>query len=91
MFTTQLLFFLEGPEGKRPVPKPWLDQFFMRDFTGERAFDETLPLADGLVEAGRSVAPEEAAARLEQWLRRRKQISESTCVRVHARARTPGA
>lgn len=84
MFAVRLTFFLDGPEGKRPAPKHWLDQFFMRDFTGYRAFDETLPIEDGVVEASRAVAAEEAAARLQEWLRGRKLIDDRTCVRVEA-------
>lgn len=90
MFALRLIFCLEGPEGRRPVPKEWLDQFFMRDFTGYRAFDETLPIADGVLEAGWGVAPEDAAARLQEWLRGRKLIDDNTGIRVEACERASG-
>ena len=42
---------------RRPCPLDWLDSFCMRNFTGSAEFDDTLPLADGLLEAGFRVAP----------------------------------
>jgi len=42
----------------------------MRSFTGRSAFDETLPVADGLVEAGFGVDLEALQADLEDWLTR---------------------
>ena len=43
----------------------------MRSFTGRSAFDETLPVADGLVEAGFGVDLEALKADLEDWLTRK--------------------
>ena len=43
----------------------------MRSFTGRSAFDETLPVADGLVEAGFAVDLEALEADLEDWLTRK--------------------
>ncbi len=43
----------------------------MRSFTGRSAFDETLPVADGLVEAGFAVDLEVLKADLEDWLTRK--------------------
>jgi len=51
-----------------------MDQFFLRDFTGSSAFDETLPAADGVLEAGFAVNPEEVRSQFEKWLRGRKMI-----------------
>lgn len=74
----------ENGTGK-PVPKPWLDQFFMRNFTGYSAFDETLPIADGLVEAGFAVDLAEVKAQFEKWLRGRKMISAASELTIHRR------
>ena len=39
--------------GKRaPAPLKWLDSFSMRNFTNDQIFDDTLPVSDGLLEAG---------------------------------------
>jgi hypothetical protein len=46
---------------RRPCPLDWLDSFCMRNFTGQAEFDDTLPLADGLLEAGFRVQPQRLA------------------------------
>jgi len=75
MFANRLrLVLLEG-NAERPVPKAWLDQFFLRDLTGYSAFDETLPVGDGELEAAHSVQAEEVREQLEKWLRGRKLIA----------------
>ena len=43
----------------------------MRSFTGRSAFDETLPLADGLIEVGFGVDLEALRTDLEDWLTRK--------------------
>jgi len=74
MFARKLRLTLRTPGGVTPVPKAWMDQFFLRDFTGASAFDETLPAADGLLEAGFSVGAEAIREQFEKWLRGRKMI-----------------
>lgn len=55
--------------GKCPVA--WLDSYSMRGFTGRSAFDDTLPLDDGLLEAGSGVDLEALRADLEDWVTRK--------------------
>jgi len=43
----------------------------MRSFTGRSAFDETLPVADGLLEAGFGVDLDALRVDLEDWLGRK--------------------
>ena len=71
VFARKIQVQLAGPEGCRPCPLAWLDSFFMRSFTGRAAFDETLPVADGLVEAGFAVDLEALRLDLEDWLTRK--------------------
>ena len=71
MFARKIQVQLVGPHGQRPCPVAWLDSFFMRSFTGCSAFDETIPVADGLIEAGFRVDLEALRADLEDWLRRK--------------------
>lgn len=52
-------------------PVAWLDSYCMRSFTGRTAFDDTLPLNDGLLEAGYGVDIEGLRADLEDWLTRK--------------------
>lgn len=56
---------------RRPCPLEWLDQFAMRNFTGSPEFDDTLPVADGLLEAGFRIEAARLAASLAEWLTRR--------------------
>jgi hypothetical protein len=49
----------------------WLDSFFMRSFTGRSAFDESLPVADGLIEVSFGVDLQALKADLEDWLTRK--------------------
>lgn len=57
---------------RRPCPLEWLDVFCMRRFTGEAAFDDTLPRADGLLEAGFRVDTIRLAADMGDWLSKKK-------------------
>jgi hypothetical protein len=56
---------------KRPCPLEWLDSFCMRNFTGSAEFDDTLPLAEGRLEAGLRVDPAKLAEALSAWLTQR--------------------
>jgi hypothetical protein len=55
----------------RPCPLEWLDQFCMRNFTNSAEFDDTLPVADGKVEASFHLTPERFAEGLAAWLTQR--------------------
>ena len=56
---------------RRPCPLEWLDAFCMRNFTGAAEFDDTLPLAEGRIEASFRVEPKRLAAGLSEWLAKR--------------------
>jgi len=56
---------------RRPVPLDWLDSFCMRNFTGSVEFDDTLPTADGRLEAGLRVDPERLASAMSEWFTKR--------------------
>jgi len=56
---------------RRACPLEWLDSFAMRNFTGAAEFDDTLPVAEGLLEAGLRVEHARLAAALGEWLTRR--------------------
>lgn len=55
----------------RPCPQAWLDSYSMRSFTGRTAFDETLPVADGLLEASFRVDQDALRADMEDWMGRK--------------------
>ena len=74
MFARKLRVEIEEDGRRRPCPLDWLDQCFMRHFTGLSALEETLPVADGLLEAGLSVSLETLTQHFEPWLQGRKLI-----------------
>jgi hypothetical protein len=55
-------------------PLKWLDSFSMRNFTNATVFDNTLPLADGLMEIGTHVPLTELKDAMEDWFRRKGYI-----------------
>ena len=60
----------------RAAPIKWLDSFSMRNFTNDAAFDDTLPLGDGLMEAGSRVAVEALRDAMEEWFRRKSWLDK---------------
>jgi hypothetical protein len=56
---------------RRACPLEWLDQFCMRNFTNSVDFDDTLPVADGKIEASFRLTPQRFAEGLAQWLTQR--------------------
>jgi hypothetical protein len=74
MFARKLRVEIEEDGARRPCPLDWMDQFFMRHFTGLSALEETLPVADGRLEAGLGVTLEMLTEQFQQWLRGRKLI-----------------
>lgn len=56
---------------RRACQLEWLDQFCMRNFTNSADFDDTLPIADGKVEASFLLTPERFAEGLAAWLTQR--------------------
>jgi hypothetical protein len=56
---------------RRVCPLEWLDQFCMRNFTNSAAFDDTLPVAEGQIEASFRLTPEKFAEGLGAWLTQR--------------------
>jgi hypothetical protein len=68
---------------RRACPIAWLDQFCMRNFTNAAEYDDTLPVADGRVEASFRLSPERFAEGLAAWLTQKgKGQGESVRVRV---------
>jgi len=69
---------------RRPAPLDWLDSFCMRNFTGSAEFDDTLPTADGRLEAGLRVDPTRLAAAMSEWFTKRgKGSGQPVIVELH--------
>ena len=72
MFVRKLSIQRVDPEGVRHAcPLRWIDNFAMRNFTNEAIFDDTLPAADGLLEAGHRVPIDRLQTAMEDWFRRK--------------------
>jgi hypothetical protein len=72
MFARRLSIQYIDPAGERhPCPLRWIDNFAMRNFTNDVVFDDTLPIADGLLEAGSRVPLDRLQPAMEDWFRRK--------------------
>jgi len=72
MFVRKLSIERVDAAGSRHAcPLRWIDNFAMRNFTNDAIFDDTLPLADGLLEAGHRVPLARLRPAMEDWFRRK--------------------
>ncbi len=65
-----------------PCPIRWIDSFAMRNFTNAAIFDDTLPVADGLLEAGYRVPIDLLEESMEDWFRRKNYLGPEDRLRV---------
>ena len=56
---------------RHACPIRWIDNFAMRNVTNDAVFDDTLPIADGLLEAGHRVPLDRLQPAMEDWFRRK--------------------
>ena len=72
-------------DGKRlPCPLKWLDSFSMRNFTNATMFDDTLSVADGVMEIGERVPLDQLKDAMEDWFRRKGYLDKGARLRVDA-------
>jgi len=62
---------IDAAGGRHACPIAWIDSFAMRNFTNDAVFDDTLPIADGLLEAGTRVPLDRLQPAMEDWFRRK--------------------
>ena len=83
MFQRRLRIEIVGVDGSvSPCPVKGLDSFAMRNFTNDAVFDDTLPMGDGVMEAGHRVPLERLQAAMEDWLRRKGFVAAAEHIRV---------
>ncbi len=70
----------EGNE--TPCPIRQIDNFAMRNFTNDAVFDDTLPVADGLIEAGLLVPLDRLQMAIEDWFRRKGYLKPEEQLKV---------
>jgi hypothetical protein len=70
-----------------PCPVKWIDSFSMRNFTNDAIFDDTLPIGDGLLEAGYRVPLDRLQVSMEDWFRRKNYLGAGDRLRITEAAR----
>src|SRR3984885_5333189 len=56
---------------RHACPIGHIDNFAMRNFTNDAVFDDTFPVADGILEAGNRVPLDQLQKAMENWFRRK--------------------
>lgn len=83
MFARKINIDIVSADGEyRPAPLKWIDSFAMRNFTNDAAFDDTLPLSDGLMEAGHRVSMVALQVAMEDWFRRKSWLKSGETLSV---------
>ncbi len=70
-----------------PCPINWIDNFAMRNFTNDAIFDDTLPVADGWLEAGFRVPLDQLHEAMEGWFRRKGYLTDGDKLLIEENAR----
>ncbi len=82
MFARKIRVEYEADGQLRPAPLKWLDNFAMRNFTNDQAFDDTLPAGDGLLEIGARVPLDRLKSAMEDWFRRKGYLGKASALIV---------
>ncbi|MGA3045939.1 MAG: hypothetical protein ABSD67_04915 [Terracidiphilus sp.] len=75
---------------RHACPIHWIDNFAMRNFTNDAVFDDTLPVADGLLEAGYRVPLDRLRPAMEDWFRRKGYLKPDERLEVEELERAAG-
>ncbi|HEX9198830.1 MAG TPA: hypothetical protein VF865_04685 [Acidobacteriaceae bacterium] len=73
---------IDAAGAAHPCPIAHLDSFAMRNFTNDAVFDDTLPIADGLLEAGARVPIDRLRVAMEDWFRRKSYLAPTDHLRI---------
>ncbi len=90
MFARRIRVEYEENGRRHACPLKWLDSFSMRNFTNATVFDNTLPVADGVMEIGTHVPMQELKAAMEDWFRRKSYLPKES-VLVISEAKDPSS
>jgi hypothetical protein len=80
MFARRIRVEYDNNGQRLPCPMKWLDSFSMRNFTNASVFDDTLPIADGLMEIGRNVPLDDLRVAMEDWFRRKSYLPQDSAL-----------
>lgn len=78
MFSRKVRVEYETDGERHPCPLQWLDSFSMRNFTNSSIFDDTLPVADGIIETGERVPLDQMKEAMEDWFRRKSYLPKDS-------------
>ena len=81
---------VDAAGAESPCPIRWIDNFAMRNFTNDAVFDDTLPAADGLLEAGHRVPLERLQPAMDDWFRRKGYLQPGERLQVAEITRRSG-
>lgn len=88
MFARRLSIERVDAEGAtHACPVKWIDSFAMRNFTNNAIFDDTLPLGDGMLEAGLRVPLDRLQEAMEDWFRRKGYVKQGERLEVTEKKR----
>jgi hypothetical protein len=73
---------IDATGAPHPCPIAQIDNFAMRNFTNDAIFDDTLPVEDGLLEAGHRVPLNRLQSAMEDWFRRKSYLKPEEHLRV---------
>jgi hypothetical protein len=82
MFARKVRVEYEQNGQRHPCPLKWIDSFSMRNFTNASAFDDTLPIADGLIEIGAKVPIAELKVAMEDWFRKKSYLAQGAALLI---------
>jgi len=83
MFLRRIQADVLTPDGQaKPAPLAHIDSFCMRNFTNDALFDDTLPLADGLLEIGSRVPLDRLETAMQEWFQRKGYLKPAHHLRL---------
>ena len=80
MFARKIRVEYEEKGQRHPCPIKWMDSFSMRNFTNASLFDDTLPIADGLIEIGAKVPLAELKIAMEDWFHKKNYLPKGSAL-----------
>jgi hypothetical protein len=91
MFVRKIHVEFEDHGQRNACPLKWLDNFAMRSFTNDPIFDDTLPVANGVMEIGSRVPLDRLRDALEDWFRRKSYLPKEGKLVVREEKADPSA
>jgi hypothetical protein len=82
MFARRIRVEWEENGQRHLCPLKWLDSFSMRNFTNATVFDDTLPIADGVMEIGSHVPLDQLKEAMEDWFRRKSYLPKTASLQL---------